>query len=798
MRKLNLLRKNRQELRALSISPKVVQEQVFNKFQDKLKGYEMKDISLSTKSRSVHSVAAMIQNYAASKPIDQLEPLFHVGQEHLMQFKQRRKFEENYIRMQVIKDMRDDIVKDIVQQLKTQGGYVPEEQYMTADGKLISSPNVQNNVSNLSKTSDKMRSHSKYSDEVPRDPGSTKAANQISGFNQMQTSGQLQVQQTEKKSLLKSKSERVIDKVARAVRSNLQQRIEQDIFKNSVTPESLPGNRKQQTSHHSNDLQQMSIIEELRNEERKQLDSMKSDEDLQEVFQGNQSVIYDEFEGAGNNIEKARTKKQSQSRITTVLESEPEGAENEWQVEEMPDGTMVRSKTNQSNQVKKGFLCFGPKAPKPQPPDEFKSQAAKPPKPGFFSRLFACGAKKKARLEEDDIQEGDIVYESANQSRFSQQRTQKSFKEDNIQTATGEEEDEQAKQDAAKKRMREAIAEARKLKKEQEEQEAAKKRLREAIAEARKLKKEQEEELEARKKLREALSEARRLKKEQEAAAASGSTLAPPVATQKTGKQAKLAISINPEIKNDPRYQLGKDGRKLKPSEQLIFYLLGNAEKKYGVTKTTLYERLLKSNPFVNLKNHSISSMNLLKSIKEGFKQRVIELQEKLKKSGQTELNNSRQQELNKQMQELEQLIYQLDNPNQTQNDGAQQMSFDEEMSFKGDEVIDAIGLTDQDKKQLQKKMHESKDGEGTNKHHKSGAADGENTLEFSFNKESSMHQAGENFMAKKSLGVDSQHQKSFNQILVDADLQSSPEPNEQFKRKSTATKKKKGKKKKQ
>lgn len=60
MRKLNLLRKTRQELRSLSISPKLVQEQVFSKFHDKLKGYEMKDISLSTKSRSVHSVAAMI------------------------------------------------------------------------------------------------------------------------------------------------------------------------------------------------------------------------------------------------------------------------------------------------------------------------------------------------------------------------------------------------------------------------------------------------------------------------------------------------------------------------------------------------------------------------------------------------------------------------------------------------------------------------------------------------------------------------------------------------------------------
>lgn len=127
MRKLNLLRKNRQEMRQLSISPKIIQEQVFSKFQDKLKGYEQKDIMLSTKARSVHSVSAMIQQYAASKPIDQLEPLFHVGQEHLTQFKQRRKFEENYIRMQVIKDMRDDIVKDIVTQLKMQGGYIPEE-----------------------------------------------------------------------------------------------------------------------------------------------------------------------------------------------------------------------------------------------------------------------------------------------------------------------------------------------------------------------------------------------------------------------------------------------------------------------------------------------------------------------------------------------------------------------------------------------------------------------------------------------------------------------------------------------
>lgn len=145
-------------------------------------------------------------------------------------------------------------------------------------------------------------------------------------------------------------------------------------------------------------------------------------------------------------------------------------------------------------------------------------------------------------------------------------------------------------------------------------------------------------------------------------------------------------------------------------------------------------------------------------------------------------------------MHELEQLIYQLDNPNQTNNEGAQ-MSFDEEMSFKGDEVIDAIGLTDLDHQQLQRKMQE--DGDGGGKHHKSGVAEGENTLEFSFKHESSVHNQPGDFLAKKSLGVESH--KSFNQILVDADLQSSPEPgDQQFKRKATATKKKKGKKKKQ
>jgi len=62
-KKLNLLKKSRQELRNLSVSPKLIQEHVFNTFQTKLKGYEQHDVTLSTKARSVHSVAAMIEQH---------------------------------------------------------------------------------------------------------------------------------------------------------------------------------------------------------------------------------------------------------------------------------------------------------------------------------------------------------------------------------------------------------------------------------------------------------------------------------------------------------------------------------------------------------------------------------------------------------------------------------------------------------------------------------------------------------------------------------------------------------------
>ncbi len=64
-----------------------------------------------------------------------------------------------------------------------------------------------------------------------------------------------------------------------------------------------------------------------------------------------------------------------------------------------------------------------------------------------------------------------------------------------------------------------------------------------------------------------------------------------------------------------------------------MFHLLKNAEKKYGVKKETLYEKLMQHNPFSNIKNHSITSMAILKHIKDSLRVRLEELQENLKKS---------------------------------------------------------------------------------------------------------------------------------------------------------------------
>jgi len=67
--------------------------------------------------------------------------------------------------------------------------------------------------------------------------------------------------------------------------------------------------------------------------------------------------------------------------------------------------------------------------------------------------------------------------------------------------------------------------------------------------------------------------------------------------------------------------------------ESLVFHILKNAENKYGVKKETLYEKLMQHNPFTNIKNHSITSMAILRHIKESLKTRLEELNDNLKKS---------------------------------------------------------------------------------------------------------------------------------------------------------------------
>ena len=71
--------------------------------------------------------------------------------------------------------------------------------------------------------------------------------------------------------------------------------------------------------------------------------------------------------------------------------------------------------------------------------------------------------------------------------------------------------------------------------------------------------------------------------------------------------------------------------------ETLVFHILKNAENKYGVKKETLYEKLMQHNPFTNIKNHSITSMAILKHIKDSLKTRLEELNDNLKKSMMTD-----------------------------------------------------------------------------------------------------------------------------------------------------------------
>jgi hypothetical protein len=109
------------------------------------------------------------------------------------------------------------------------------------------------------------------------------------------------------------------------------------------------------------------------------------------------------------------------------------------------------------------------------------------------------------------------------------------------------------------------------------------------------------------------------------------------------GEIKKLGTLV---LNDEDKY--GKDGRKLNFVESLVFHILRNADKKYGVKKETLYEKLMQKNPFTNIKNHSITSMAILKHIKDSLRVRLEELQENLKSSMMTDNNNPKAKDLRK------------------------------------------------------------------------------------------------------------------------------------------------------
>jgi hypothetical protein len=59
-RKQNMMTRGRNELRSIAVSPKIIQQHVFNTFHDRLKSYQHHDITLSTKHHGVRAVSQMI------------------------------------------------------------------------------------------------------------------------------------------------------------------------------------------------------------------------------------------------------------------------------------------------------------------------------------------------------------------------------------------------------------------------------------------------------------------------------------------------------------------------------------------------------------------------------------------------------------------------------------------------------------------------------------------------------------------------------------------------------------------
>ena len=62
-----------------------------------------------------------------NKPVDRFEPMFNVGKEDLVAFKRRKQFQEIYVKSQLIKEMKDEVYKQVLNEVKAAGGVVPED-----------------------------------------------------------------------------------------------------------------------------------------------------------------------------------------------------------------------------------------------------------------------------------------------------------------------------------------------------------------------------------------------------------------------------------------------------------------------------------------------------------------------------------------------------------------------------------------------------------------------------------------------------------------------------------------------
>jgi hypothetical protein len=53
--------------------------------------------------------------------------MFNIGKEDLVAFKRRKQYQEVYVKSQLIKEMKDEVYKQVLNEVKAAGGVVPDD-----------------------------------------------------------------------------------------------------------------------------------------------------------------------------------------------------------------------------------------------------------------------------------------------------------------------------------------------------------------------------------------------------------------------------------------------------------------------------------------------------------------------------------------------------------------------------------------------------------------------------------------------------------------------------------------------